>query len=63
MKEYIEPQIEIIEYRLVDVIASSQPQLNNNGSETGNEFEVDSNPVNPETSIPDFTDPIGDDWW
>lgn len=41
MKEYIEPQIEIIEYRLVDVIASSQPQLNNNGSETGNEFEVD----------------------
>ena len=49
MKEYIEPQIEIIEYHLVDVIASSQPQTNNI--------------VNPETSIPDFTDPIGDDWW
>ena len=58
MKEYIEPQIEIIEYHLVDVIAASQ-----HGSETGNEFDVDSTIVNPETSIPDFTDPIGDDWW
>lgn len=40
MKEYIEPEVEIIEYGLLDIIASSQPQTsgqNGWGDPNGND--------------------------
>lgn len=48
MKEYMEPVIEIIEYHLSDIIALSQPKLDDI--------------VNPETSIPDWIPTPDDDW-
>ena len=59
MKKYIEPEIQIIEYRLTDIISASQPH----GYESGNEIDTSSESVNPETSIPDLITPTDDEWW
>ncbi|MBQ2444349.1 MAG: hypothetical protein II501_03600 [Clostridia bacterium] len=59
MKKYIEPEIEITEYRLDDAIAASLL----NGTESGNEFNTGGDNGKEETTLPDMETPSDDDWW
>ncbi len=63
MKEYIEPEIKIIEYSLTDVISASQPHYNTNGTEKIDEIIIDSETTTEETTLPDYIVPTDDNWW
>ena len=65
IKEYIEPEIKIIEYSLTDIISASRPNThtNSNGSESINEFIIDSQTATEETTLPDYIVPTDDEWW
>ena len=56
MKKYIEPEIEITEYRLDDAIAASLL----NGTESGNEFNTGGDNGKEETTLPDMETPSDD---
>lgn len=59
MKEYIEPEIEIIEYELLDIIAQSMHMQ----SETKDSFEdkTQSDPFDPEKPVIDNNETFIDD--
>ncbi len=57
MKKYVEPEIEIIEYCLSDVISVSR------GSEAGNELSYNDEQGTEETTFADFEIPTDDNFW
>ena len=64
MQEYIEPEIEIIEYELLDIIAKSTPDVSNPmQSETSDSFDDKSQPDSfvPEDSMIDNSEIFIDD--
>ena len=57
MKKYVEPKMESISFLISDVIAASY------GTETGNEFEHNTDNGNEETLLNDMTTDINDSDW
>jgi len=57
MKKYVEPKMESISFLISDVIAASY------GTETGNEFEHNTDNGNEETFLNDMTTDINDGDW
>ncbi len=60
MKKYVEPKMESISFLISDVIAASKPVY---GTETGNEFEHNTDNGNEETFLNDMTTDINDGDW
>ena len=57
MKKYVEPKMESISFLISDVIAASKPVY---GTETGNEFEHNTDNGNEETFLNDMTTDMED---
>ncbi|MBQ7522486.1 MAG: hypothetical protein IJU14_06370 [Clostridia bacterium] len=54
MKEYIEPEIEIIEYSLLDIIARSTPLEETSGHDDWTDVSATDPDAFPEDSVPDI---------